>query len=152
MYYIGTKIVNADPMTYDEFCKNVRPIEYSGSCKDGYEVVYEDGYTSWSPKNVFEDTYLGIKNDSNTITECIVDEFIDDIESSKLGERTTLVKVTLKNGFIITETSSAVSADNFDMEIGKRICLSKIKDKIWEFLGFLLITAKNGVDGSYKNK
>lgn len=152
MYYIGTKIIKADPMTYDEFVEKVRPIEYSGSCKEGYEVVYEDGYTSWSPKNVFDKAYIGIKNDSNTITECIVDEFIDNIEVSKLGERTTLVKATLKNGFIITETSSSITSDNFDMEIGKRICISKIKDKVWELLGFLLITAKNGVDGSYKNK
>jgi hypothetical protein len=41
--YIGTKIINAEPET-----KNG---------EEGYKVVYEDGYVSWSPKNVFEKAY-----------------------------------------------------------------------------------------------
>ena len=41
--YIGTKIVMAEPQ------------EKEG--KEGYKVVYKDGYTNWSPKNVFEETY-----------------------------------------------------------------------------------------------
>lgn len=43
-HYIGTKIVQAEPME-----KNGRK---------GYKVVYApDGYESWSPKNVFEEAY-----------------------------------------------------------------------------------------------
>ena len=38
--YIGTKIITAWPDTKDG--------------KDGYAVKYEDGYTSWSPKDTFE--------------------------------------------------------------------------------------------------
>ena len=41
--YIGTKIVQAQPQE-----KEGRP---------GYQVVYEDGYVSWSPKDVFERCY-----------------------------------------------------------------------------------------------
>ena len=41
--YIGTKIVRAEP----KFKNGV----------DGYEVVYDDGYTSWSPTDVFERCY-----------------------------------------------------------------------------------------------
>jgi len=41
--YIGTKVVNAEP-------------EVKDGC-DGYKVVYEDGYTSWSPKEAFERAY-----------------------------------------------------------------------------------------------
>lgn len=41
--YIGTKIVNAEPMIKDN--------------TDGYKVVYPDGYESWSPKDVFDDAY-----------------------------------------------------------------------------------------------
>lgn len=32
-----------------------KPLEKDG--KQGYEVVYEDGYTSWSPKRAFEEGY-----------------------------------------------------------------------------------------------
>jgi hypothetical protein len=41
--YIGTKIVHAFP--------------HQQAGKDGYAVHYADGYTSWSPKDVFEEAY-----------------------------------------------------------------------------------------------
>ena len=41
--YIGVKIVKAEP----EKKKGIA----------GYKVVYPDGYTSWSPKDVFEKAY-----------------------------------------------------------------------------------------------
>ena len=41
--YIGTKIIHASPATKD------------GEC--GYEVVYPDGYKSFSPEGVFEEAY-----------------------------------------------------------------------------------------------
>lgn len=42
--YIGTKIVGAMP-------------ELAGNGEPGYRVVYADGYTSWSPKEAFEQAY-----------------------------------------------------------------------------------------------
>lgn len=44
--YIGTKQVTAWPEMKDML--------------DGFAVKYEDGYTSWSPKDVFEKAYLPI--------------------------------------------------------------------------------------------
>lgn len=41
--YIGTKIILAIPQVKDG--------------KDGYMVQYEDGYVSWSPKDVFDIAY-----------------------------------------------------------------------------------------------
>lgn len=55
--FIGIKYVYAEPCTVDSFNKEVRPLVYSGECQDGYKVVYEDGYVSWSPKDVFEKAY-----------------------------------------------------------------------------------------------
>ena len=40
--YIGTKIIHAE--------REDRDVE-------GFKVVYADGYTSWSPKGVFDDAY-----------------------------------------------------------------------------------------------
>lgn len=42
--YIGTKIIQAEPMV-------------GKNGKNGYKVVYPDGYESWSPKDVFEEAY-----------------------------------------------------------------------------------------------
>ena len=47
--YIGTKIIQARPM--------MGPAGNMYPDQDGYEVVYPDGYTSWSPKAAFEQAY-----------------------------------------------------------------------------------------------
>lgn len=60
--YTGTKTVKARPMTMGEAyeCKllkeGVRPSECETD-KAGYLVEYEDGYQSWSPKDVFDAAY-----------------------------------------------------------------------------------------------
>lgn len=67
--YIGTKIVNAEPMTrleYNQFRGWELPADENGA-DDGYLVEYVDGgqanteaykgYVSWSPKAVFENAY-----------------------------------------------------------------------------------------------
>lgn len=64
--YIGTKIVLAEPMDAAAFVLTVRAlpgvitIESNGRGPEGYKVMYEDGYTSWSPKEVFERAYRRI--------------------------------------------------------------------------------------------
>lgn len=57
--YLGVKQVNAVPMSVEE------PNQYpsmSGQVvgAEGYEVTYEDGYKSWSPKAVFDAAYRPI--------------------------------------------------------------------------------------------
>ncbi len=57
--YIGTKEVSATPayrvgsMIYPKDGAVPRVTNR----EDGYKVVYEDGYESWSPKDVFEKAY-----------------------------------------------------------------------------------------------
>lgn len=53
--YIGTKIIHAEPMKAEDF--KVHPLQVMGDCHDGYYVIYEDGYESWSPKDAFEKAY-----------------------------------------------------------------------------------------------
>ena len=58
--YLGVKIVGAIPC----FGRNNKCVqinnEHDGSEKEGYQVFYEDGYVSWSPKDVFEKAYRPI--------------------------------------------------------------------------------------------
>lgn len=52
--YIGTKVVQAKP-------ENRRGTKAGDpAMEEGYKVVYEDGYESWSPKAVFERCYREI--------------------------------------------------------------------------------------------
>lgn len=57
--YKGTKVVSAEPMNeYDAVQKGIaRPNTDNHEWREGYHVVYLDGYHSWSPKNVFEEAY-----------------------------------------------------------------------------------------------
>ena len=57
--YIGTKEVSATPAWQIDGTVYSKDdvIPRSMNRKDGYKVVYEDGYESWSPKDVFEKAY-----------------------------------------------------------------------------------------------
>lgn len=49
--YIGTKIIQAEPCpAWKDACGHK-------TGDPGYRVRYPDGYESWSPKNVFEESY-----------------------------------------------------------------------------------------------
>ena len=66
-HYIGTKIV----LAWDA--------EKDG--KPGYGVKYEDGYTSWSPKETFESAYRDIEGDAQSLN------FGDAVHLLKKGEK-----------------------------------------------------------------
>ncbi len=56
--FLGTKFITATPMTlgaYHKYRGWIMPDE--GSDKEGYLVVYPDGYKSWSPKPQFIEAY-----------------------------------------------------------------------------------------------
>ena len=55
--YLGVKVIQAEKCWgLDNKCVGANS-EHCGREIDGYKVVYEDGYTSWSPKDVFEKAY-----------------------------------------------------------------------------------------------
>jgi len=64
--YLGVKMIHAEPCSQDPFAgaKNFGDLSKlsGGIYREGYKVVYEDGYTSWSPKEVFEKAYRRIDN------------------------------------------------------------------------------------------
>lgn len=152
-YYIGCKRIQGRPMNLGVYNK------YRGwdipsdedPAKEGFLVVYPDGYESWSPKEIFDTAYLpmGFSNigviDKNTINDQMVKDFIDKIEVLTIAPKTTVVSATLVNGFIVTFSSSCVDAANYDENLGKELCIKNIEQKVWELLGFLLQTAISGV-------
>lgn len=58
--YIGIKEISAQPMTSDEAIKQGYKVGNHNQ-EDGYEVQYKDGYKSWSPKKVFDESYIPIE-------------------------------------------------------------------------------------------
>lgn len=72
--YIGVKKVSAEPEVREG--------------TDGYKVVYEDGYVSWSPKKVFEESYRTVKTPED-LTDVLCAPHIERVkaEASELNEK-----------------------------------------------------------------
>ena len=73
--YIGTKIIQAEPMDLATFSTTIRPSPYveigpDGKGQAGYKVVYADGYVSWSPKAVFEQAYREVSPEESKMLIC----------------------------------------------------------------------------------
>lgn len=153
-HFIGTKMIQAKAMTRGEYNQyRGWPIPADENPADeGYLVKYSDSYVSWSPKDVFEKAYLPmtvnehLRTDKPSIGQQMVDDFIISAEVQTMGEKCTVVRAVLRNGFEIVESSACVSKENYDEKLGAEICMKKIKDKVWFLLGFLLQTAVNGID------
>lgn len=84
----------------------------------------------------------------NTVTQEQIDSLIEcaTIGDVKMGEKTTVVHVILANGFSFVESSSCVDPANYDHELGKELCLQKIKDKLWELEGYKLQDRLSGAN------
>lgn len=80
--YIGTKQIEAEPMTMGEAGRNGliavgEKLSKEGSAIKGYHTKYSDGVESWLPKAMFEETYK------------VADTFLDrmNIESEELCDK-----------------------------------------------------------------
>lgn len=157
--YISIDMVKAAPAVavdgrlYDAFQSEIPRGEKN---EFGYKVCFDNGAESFCESEEFEkfflllDTNKDLKTDKPSISERMVDSFIARFYATTVGDKTTVVRAVLVNGFEIVESSSCVSPENYDEEIGVSICIDKIKDKVWELLGFLLATAVNGF--SYESR
>jgi hypothetical protein len=157
--YIGTKLIEAEPAyrvrrDNGNFAITDDPAKLFPSypsVEEGYRVRYPDGYESWSPKEVFERAYLPmetnkeLRTDKPSISQEMVDNFIVETWTQTAGDKTTIVRALLRNGFELVEASSCVSQENYDEKMGRDICMRKIRDRVWYLLGFLLQTAVHGV-------
>lgn len=55
--FIGTKIIEAQLLSRNDFARFKGNGVGGGEDQAGYKVVYPDGHISWSPKKAFEDAY-----------------------------------------------------------------------------------------------
>lgn len=54
------------------------------------------------------------------------------------GTTLTVCCLKLRNGFTVTGESAAVSVENFDADLGRKIARTKARDKIWMLEGYAL--------------
>jgi len=92
------------------------------------------------PQPVLEEVAKLQATQKNKVTQEDIDEIISKsvINATTVGEKTTLVSITLPNGFELTESSSCVDPVNYNFELGKKLCLDNIKRKLWMLEGYVL--------------
>lgn len=97
--YIGKKEVQAERMNEFEAVKlgYARPNEDNHEWREGYHVVYEDGYHSWSPLNAFNAAYK--------LSETFLDRL--HIEVEELAEKQSKL-----NNFIGSDKFKELSWEN----------------------------------------
>ena len=76
----------------------------------------------------------------NKVTQEQIAKLISEakIDVATVQEKCTVVTVTLKSGFILTESSACVDKANYNKEIGTHCCLERIERKLWELEGYAL--------------
>ncbi len=74
------------------------------------------------------------------VTQAEIDTLLSgaDVQVRTEFGKCTVVTVRLRNGFILTESSACVDPANYDAELGKRLCLQRIKNRLWELEGYAL--------------
>lgn len=102
--YIGTKIIDAEPMTRGDYNKyRGWTIPRDENTEDeGYLVKYPDGYISWSPKKSFEEAYR----------ECDNMTFGHAIEAMKKGRKAARRGWNGKNQYIQLATGISYKTPN----------------------------------------
>lgn len=75
-----------------------------------------------------------------SVTQAQIDALIENAEITveTIYEKVTVVTVKLENGFCLSEASGAVDPANYSEDIGKDICLERIKNRLWELEGYAL--------------
>lgn len=59
-----------------------------------------------------------------------------DIKETIYWGKILVVVYRLPNGFVLSDFSDCVSPENFDIQVGRDIIESKIKDKLWFLLSY----------------
>ena len=130
--FIGVKMIEATPMRASMALSAGYKIGNAHPDDIGYEVTYPDGYKSWSPAG-------------DILRKDDIKRFISNIESIKVGTKTTNITLTCLTGFEVHGQAACVKPENFNLNVGANYAQIKAKDKIWEGLRFVLQWVKYGL-------
>jgi hypothetical protein len=137
--YLGVKLIEAEPMTMQVALEmGFKVGDKSNPLKDGYKVVYEDGYESWSPKDVFEKAYRRIDNltfglaiEALKLGHCVARKgwngknmYLAYVEGSLIPKelaKSGAVKAAAEEGFEVIKIAPHIDLRAANGEIGSRM-------------------------------
>jgi hypothetical protein len=131
--------------TIASFLKEGDIVEVRSISEDGViSFAFGDGFMHMGVMNTAECENHFKKVEEEEEALAITEEYINEImEHSEFDVHTvfdkcTVVTCRLPNGFVITESSACVRAEDYDEEIGTEICVDKIASKVWELEAYRL--------------
>lgn len=86
----------------------------------------------------FEKNFYPVADLPNKLTEKDILARVAGVQFDKMGEKTTVCLLTLKNGYEIISTSSCVDPANYNQAIGEKFAYQKALDQVWFLEGYLL--------------
>ena len=73
------------------------------------------------------------------LTPTLIDATIVYAEYFRVPNTTcTICALILKNGYVVVGKSAAISMENFDEEIGKKVAYSDAREQIWALEGYAI--------------
>ena len=150
MKAIGIKMVELLAMTAAVAIEKGYKTNGKSGNDEGYEVTYPDGYKSWCPKEVADAAYykLSEANDGTKILKEDVENFITYVDTTTIGEKTTVVNAHTLTGFDTVRHSSCVDPKNYSEKLGRKYAMEEVVNDLWAHLGFVLQWAKYGLKGN----
>lgn len=138
MEYLRIELVKAIPMSMGDDMRTRLGIN-SHSTTNGYQVSSND-YTTWFPEKNFQQRCFSI---DNTEEDPIIDRVIKECKLN-IEENDIYMEIYCNNGAVIKEYIPLGSVINKDCSL-EDACLIIAKERIREYIDFLLLTAKNGL-------
>ena len=150
MKAIGIKMVELFSMTAAVAIEKGYKTNGKSGNDEGYEVTYPDGYKSWCPKEIADASYykLSEANDGTKILKEDVENFITYVDTTTIGEKTTVVNAHTLTGFDTVRHSSCVDPKNYSEKLGRKYAIEEVVNDLWAHLGFVLQWAKYGLTGN----
>lgn len=153
---MGVQLVQAKPMTLGAWAirQGNKDELTRASEAPGYIIESNTDYF-WLYKEEFEAIYLPLTR-PDSIKEPDLDSFVGSMSEAfsvdKLDDKTTMVRMETRTGYVDYATSSCVDPANYNQDIGINNCLGELKNKLWPMLGFVLQWAKYGLKSVSENK
>lgn len=75
----------------------------------------------------------------NKVPQAYIDEIIEksEIKTCTYFGNCLVMAAKLPNGYVVVTSSGCIDPKNYSREIGKEICMRKLRDQVWALEGYV---------------
>ena len=157
--YLRVTIVDAEEMNLGDYntFKNWTIPEDEDPKKEGFKVTYEDQdppHISFCPKEVFESRSLPLQDPKGiSIMPEDLNNMVKEVSALPIPDRmTVMAQMDLKSGFFHYDSETADDPEKYKLETLTHIATSKLYEKLFTMMRFVLKWANNGLNHEIKEQ